>query len=134
MRVFRQILGDRVAGAGALVLAIQFLVLQAFFSSITCGMTVAAASPAICHGLQSEADAPAPHRDSSGICLDCPCGIACSAGAAVLAELAPEQDLGAAFSLVAGAGPDLPVDQDTDRISPTVALAPDPTGPPAFSI
>lgn len=125
-----------MAGAGALVLAIQLLVLQAFFSSMTCGMTVAAASPVICHGLQVEAvaDAPASHRDrSGGICLDCPCGIACSATAAVLAEFAPEEGLGAAFSLVAGAGPDLADGGDADRVSPSLALAPDPTGPPAIS-
>ena len=137
MRMFRLILGDRVAGAGDLVLAIQLLVLQAFVSSMTCGMTVATASPIICHGLQVDAvaDAPTPHRNGSGgICLECPCGIACSAGAAALAEFAPEEGLGAAFSLVAGAGPGLADNQDTDRVSPTLALAPDPRGPPAFSI
>lgn len=135
MRVFRHILGDRVAGAGALVLAVQLLVLQAFFSSMTCGMTVATASPIICHGLSAEAvaDAPAPHHDrSGGICLDCPCGIGCSAAA--LAEFAPEEGLGAAFSLVAGAGPRLADAHDADRVSPTLALAPDPRGPPTFSI
>lgn len=126
-----------MAGAGALVLAVQLLVLQAFFASMTCGMGAATASTVICHGLQVEAAAevPTPHGDrSSGICLDCPCGIACSATAAVLAEFAPEHGLGAAFSLVAGAGPGLAGDDDADRISPTLALAPDPTGPPVFSI
>lgn len=126
-----------MAGAGALVLAIQLLVLQAFFSSMTCGMTVATASPIICHSLEVEAvaDAPAPHHDrSGGICLDCPCGIGCSATAAALAEFAPEEGLGAAFSLVAGAGPGLSDNHGTDRVSPTLALAPDPTGPPSFSI
>lgn len=129
------ILRDRVAGAGALVLAVQFLVLQAFFSSMTCGMAVASASPVICHGLQAEAEAPAPHRDGTGgICLDCPCGIACAAGTALLAAFAPEEGLGAAFSLVAGAQSDVAGDDDAGRVSPRLALAPDPTGPPAFSI
>ena len=141
MNAFRQILKDRVAGAGALAIIVQLLLIQALVTSFTCSAMATASFSAgtgfvICHGGAAEETAQAGssshRRGPGGVCLDCPCGIASTTGQAVLAFFAPDRDLGPAYTLVAEALGRNRVDADLPPASPPLDLKPDPTGPPFF--
>ena len=139
MNAFRQILKDRVAGAGVLAIVVQLLLIQALVTSFTCS-TMSTASVAtgggfvICRGGVAEETTDAgssSHRSGSGgVCLDCPCGVCCATGTAVFAAFAPGQDLGPAYTLMAEALADRPMTDADVPASPPLDLKPDPTGPP----
>ena len=144
MNAFRQILKDRVAGAGALAIIVQLMLIQALVTSFTCATmsTAAFASGggfAICHGASTaeETDAESStshHGGSGGVCLDCPCGVCCAAGPATFASVAPSHDLGPAYRLVDAALGDHPDIATTFPAPLPRALKPDSTAPPFFFV
>ena len=143
MSAFRQILKDRVAGAGILAIIVQLLLIQALVTSFTCSaMATASVSTGggsvICHNgtaAAATAETGAPHRGGSGgVCLDCPCGIASAAGQAVFAAFAPGHDLGPAYTLVADAVGENAVIANLPPPWPPLDPKPDPTGPPILFV
>ena len=143
MNAFRQILKDRAAGAGALAIIVQLLLIQALVTSFTCATMSTAAFGSgdgftICHGasVAGETDATSSsHRGGSGgVCLDCPCGVCCSTGPAIFASVAPGHDLGPAYRLVEAALNDTLGVAAPLPGQPPRALKPDSTAPPVFFV
>ena len=138
MNALRRILKDRVAGAGALAIIVQLLLIQALVTSFNCAtMSTAFATGGgftICHGAAAIEDAdatPSSHRGGSGgICLDCPCGVCSASGPTIFAGLAPNRDLGPANRLFDAAPDDHPVVAETVPAPLPRALKPYSTAPP----
>ena len=139
MNAFRQILKDRVAGAGALAIIVQLLLIQALVTSFTCSTMSTAAYASgggfeICHGAVAAGEpdaASSPHRGGSGgACLDCPCAVCCANGTAIFAIVAPNQDLGPAYTLADAALDDHPVVVEAMSAPLPRTLKPDSTAPP----
>ena len=134
---------DRIAGAGLLAILVQLLLFQATVTSFTCStMSTASAAqgPAIviCHSAgtdvaNTDASTPVHRSGPGGVCFDCPCGVCCATGSAVFASLAPEGDLGPAYTLARDAEGGSSRNVKAVPATPPLDLRPDPTGPPALS-